>query len=137
MTHITSQSLNPVITREKKNKGASFTIKSNASGKDYTYRVSRSKFKEKWYTHVEVETQYLVWKRLGCYFKGAIYNKGQKVTTPSAIAIGFVLDKVERGKFEWLDGKTKIYHLDSCLVCGATLTDSESLERGLGPICRS
>ncbi len=132
---ISSATLNQVISREKNNNGASFTIKSIATGKDYTYKISRSEWNGKWYTHIKVETQYLEFKRLGSYFKGKIYNKGKFVDTPSAKAIAFVLDKVEKNQTDWLDTKVEVMHLGNCMTCGRTLTDANSIERGLGPIC--
>ena len=136
MSHIISSSaLVSVIGAEKNNSGADFTIKSLATGKDYTYAISRSEFKGKWYTHIKVETGYLEFKRLGSYFNGKIYQKGQVVETPSAVAIGFVLKKVEEGKIEFLDANVEVMHKGCCLRCGRTLTDAQSIERGLGPVC--
>jgi hypothetical protein len=136
MSHIiSSSSLVSVIGAEKNNSGADFTIKSLATGKDYTYAISRSEFKGKWYTHIKVETGYLEFKRLGSYFNGKIYQKGQVVDSPSAVAIGFVLKKVEEGKIEFLDANVEVMHKGCCLRCGRALTDAQSIERGLGPVC--
>jgi len=136
MSHvISSSSLVSVIGVEKNNSGADFTIKSLATGKDYTYAISRSEFKGKWYTHIKVETGYLEFKRLGSYFNGKIYQKGQVVDSPSAVAIGFVLKKVEEGKIAFLDANVEVMHKGCCLRCGRALTDAQSIERGLGPVC--
>jgi hypothetical protein len=132
---ISASTLKQVISREKNNSGSSFTVKSIATGKDYTYKISRSEWKGKWYTHVKVETQYLDFKRLGSYFGGKLYNRGSVVSTPSAVAISFVLNKVEQNEIDWLDGKVEIMHLGSCMACGKTLTDANSIELGLGPVC--
>jgi hypothetical protein len=135
-THIiSSEVLNNVITREKNNHGAIFTLKSLKTGKDYTYQISRSEFKGTWYTHIKVENNYMEFKRIGHYFKGNLYNKRQKVTTPTAIAIAYVLKLVEAGHIEWLDNNMELMHTGSCLVCGRTLTDANSIERGIGPTC--
>lgn len=133
---IKAESLNFVINAEKNNKGADFTIKSLVTGKDYTYAISRSRFNGKWYTHVKVEQEYQRYVRLGSYFKGKIYNKGAVVETPSAVAIAWVLAKVEEGKFDLLNEKVEVMHTGCCLRCGKTLTDATSIEVGLGPICR-
>jgi hypothetical protein len=135
--NISSQSLLNVISRQKKNNGADFTIQSVKSGKDYTYSVSRSQFRDKWYTHVSVEVGYMNFKRLGTYYGGKLTHKGIAVTSPSAIAIAFTLDLVEKGKFEWLDSHMNIMHLGNCLCCGRPLTDANSIKLGLGPICAS
>lgn len=132
---ITSDKLNIVISREKRNNGSNFTVKSTKTGKEYTYKISRSKYKDKWYTHVQVETRYLNFKYLGSYFNGKLYHKGQVVTTPSAVAICWVLSKVQQRKFELLDNSIELMHTGSCLVCGRELTDSHSIENGIGPVC--
>lgn len=137
MSHIISSSnLFEVITREKNNKGADFTIRSLKTGKDYTYSISRSQYNGKWYTHIKVETEYLIFKRLGTYFNGRITHKGQVVDSPSAIAIAYVLAKVEAKQFDFLDSAVEVMHTGRCLVCGKTLTDADSIAFGLGPVCR-
>ena len=136
MSHVISSSaLVSVINAEKNNSGADFTIKSLKTGKDYTYAISRSEFKGKWYTHVKVETGYLEFTRLGSYFNGKLYHKGKAVETPSATAIAFVLQKVEEGKIDFLDANVEVMHKGCCLRCGRALTDAQSIERGLGPVC--
>lgn len=136
MSHkISSKALEFVITNEKKNSGADFTIKSIATGKDYTYQISRKQFKGTWYTHISVEMGYLNFVYLGSYFKGSIYKKGSKVETPSALAIAFVLQAVEMKRFDYLDSKMDIMHKGECILCGAVLTDAVSIETGLGPVC--
>ena len=137
MSHIISSSaLYEVISREKNNKGADFTIKSLKTGKDYTYSISRSLYNGNWYTHIKVETEYLKFVRLGTYFNGAIRHKGSVVDSPSAVAIGYILAKVEAKAFDFLDSAVEVMHTGSCLVCGKTLTDADSIAFGLGPICR-
>ena len=136
MSHlISSSALVSVIGAEKNNNGADFTIKSLKTGKDYTYAISRSEFKGNWYTHIKVETGYLQFTRLGSYKGGKILNKGKVVDTPSAVAIAFVLAKVEEGKIDFLDANVEVMHKGCCLRCGRTLTDAQSIERGLGPVC--
>jgi hypothetical protein len=138
MSHIISSSaLFSVIKAEKNNSGSDFTIKSIATGKDYTYAISRSKFKGNWYTHISVEQEYQKFVRLGSYFKGKIYQKGQLVSSPSATAICWVLERVEQSKFDLLDEKVQVMHTGNCIRCGRTLTDAQSIERGLGPTCAS
>ena len=137
MHKISSAALYTVINRESKTNGAHFTIRSIKTGKDFTYKITRSEFKEKWYTHVHVEVGYLEFVRLGTYSDGKITNKGNVVETPAALGIAFILEKVEMEKFELLDTLCDIFHLGKCLACGKTLTDSKSIEIGLGPKCRN
>ena len=138
MSHIISSSaLYEVITREKNNKGADFTIKSLKTGKDYTYSISRSLYNGNWYTHVKVEVEYLKFVRLGTYFNGSIRHKGNLVDSPSAVAIAYVLGKVEAKQFDFLDSAVEVMHTGRCLVCSKTLTDADSIAFGLGPVCRA
>lgn len=137
MSHkVSSSALYEVITREANNKGADFTIRSLKTNKDYTYKISRSEYQGRWYTHVKVETEYLKFVRLGTYFGGAIRNKGNVVDSPSAVAIAYVLAKVEAKAFDFLDTAIEVMHTGRCLVCSKTLTDAKSIEFGLGPVCR-
>jgi len=135
---VSSTALESVLMASKSNTGASFTIRSKDSGKDYTYRIKRDAFNGKWYTHIFVEKTYLNFDYLGMYEQGTIFRKkvGQ-IFTPAAIAIAWVLKKVEEKKFIMLDlEKIDVFHLGFCLRCGKTLTDAESIEHGLGPVCR-
>lgn len=137
MSHkISASALYEVINRQANNKGADFTIKSLKTGKDYTYKIARSEYNGKWYTHIKVETEYLKFVRLGTYFNGRITHKGQAVDSPSAVAIAWILSRVESKQFDFLDSVTEVMHTGRCLVCGKTLTDAQSIEFGLGPVCR-
>lgn len=136
-TAISSQSLSPVLSSDKNNSGAEFTVKSKNTGKEYTFKISKSEFNGKMYTHVKVETGYLNFTRLGHYQSGALLSKGHVVTTPAAQAISWILNKVEKGEFNLLDEKVEIMHLGNCLCCGRTLTDADSISIGLGPVCRN
>ena len=131
---ISSKSLEFVLKTKKKIKVAHLTVKSLVTGIEYTFAISRREWNDKWYTNVEVEIGYMNFSKLGYYFDGNIINKG-KVNTPAAIAIAWILKKVEEGKFSLLDENVHIMHTGSCLKCGRILTDSISIERGLGPIC--
>lgn len=130
-----------VLAAEKNNDGASFTVVSKKTGKDFTYKISRSSFAGKFYTHVYIEQNYLEFKRLGSYFRGLIWAKNENgknmpVKTLAADSIAYILQKVEEQKFDLLDSQIEILHLGNCLRCGATLTDAKSIEIGLGPVCR-
>ena len=133
---ISSTALELVLMAPKNNVGASFTIRSKDSGKDYTYKIKRCAFKGGWYTHIFVEKTYLHFDYLGNYFNSKIWLKGKPLETPAAIAIAWVLGKAEIKRFTFLDSKIDLFHLGSCLRCGKTLTDAESIEHGLGPVCR-
>ncbi len=123
------------IFGSKQNNGGEFTVVSKKTGKDFTFKVANKSWNGKTYTHVSVETQYLEFKYLGTFFNGKIFNKKQVVLSPSAIAIAWLLCKVQESKFSLLDESIEVLHLGNCIRCGRTLTDAQSIERGLGSEC--
>jgi len=137
MTLISTKVLKNVICRERKNKGATFTVKSVKSGTDYTYKLVRKEYRGKWYTHVLVQTHYLKFVYLGSYFNGKLFHKKSVVSSKTAIAIGYILNNVELGRFDFLDSKMELMHTGNCLCCGKPLTDPNSIKIGLGPVCNS
>jgi hypothetical protein len=137
MNLVNPESLTQVLKSTKKNKGGNLTVLSKATNKEFTYRIARSEFKEKWYTQVYVETQYLQFRHLGVYREGGIFKAGQPVTSPAAKGAGWVLGNCEKGNFALVNAQAEIYHTGSCLKCGKELTDSDSIKAGLGPICRA
>lgn len=120
---------------DKQNNGGAFTIVSLITGKDYTFKVANKSWKGNTYTHVSVETGYLEFTYLGTFFNGKIFHKKQVVNSPSAVAIAWLISKVKEGKFALLNEKVKVLHLGGCIRCGRTLTDAQSIERGLGSEC--
>jgi len=132
---ISSKVLDSLVLREKQSKGGVFTVKSKKTGKEFSYKIGRSEFNGYWFTHVKVEQGTQMFRYLGWYKDGKLLKKKQEVKTPAAVAISAVLKMVENGKFEWLDEKMELYHEGRCLTCGRPLTDSESIKRGIGPVC--
>jgi hypothetical protein len=137
MTQVDPQALAVVLKSQKNNKGGNFTVRSKATNKDFTYRVARSCFNDVWYTQVYVETQYLQFKHLGVYRDQKIFKGGQVVTSPSALGVSWLLRQCEKGNFNLISEQAEVCHTGSCLRCGKELTDIESIESGLGPVCRS
>lgn len=137
MKHVIKGENLKYLFRDKTNNGAEFTAKSLLTGKEYTFAISRSKYKDSWYTHVYVEQGYQNFARIGSYFNGKIFNKKSVIDTPSAKAIGYILRRVQNSQFHELDKNVEIMHTGSCLVCGKALTDSVSIEHGIGPVCRT
>jgi hypothetical protein len=134
---ISSTALESVLMAPKNNMGASFTLRSHKTGRDYTYRIKRDAFNGNWYTHIYVEKTYLHFDYLGMYENGTIFRKKVgKISTSAAIHIAMILQKVEEKAFTFLDEKIDVFHLGCCIRCGQTLTDAVSIEHGLGPICR-
>ena len=139
-TQTKTQNFNPVALKAvifgtKNNNGAPFTVKSKATGKDFTFKISRTEFNGVFYTHVKVEVGYMEFRYLGTYKNGSIQRKGQAVETLAAKSIAFILRKVESGKVSELLNLVEFFHLGKCVRCGKTLTDAVSIEMGLGPVC--
>lgn len=114
------------------------TITSNKTGKQYTYYLEKSdKDNEMYFLHVMYEYkkyQYaglLIVKKDGVKFKRGTRGKLTEDSN-SVKAIVWVLNRAVQDKS--MD-KVKIYHLGRCGVCGRELTDQESIERGIGPVC--
>ena len=133
---IKSENLKHLLAGDTEIKGASFTVLSKATGKDFTFKVARNNFQDRMYTHIKVEQGYLDFSRIGTYSNGIIKNKGQEINTPAAQAAAWLLRQIERERFNVVDEKVEICHLGKCLRCGRTLTDSHSIETGFGPHCR-
>ena len=126
-----------VLQAEKNNNGAAFTVRSKPTGKDFTFKINRSEFNGKFYTHVKVEQGYMNFTYLCSYYNGMITKKRQPVKTPAALAIAWVLKMIESQKFSLLKEQVEFMHLGNCLRCGRVLTDADSIQIGLGPVCRS
>ena len=135
---ISAENLKHFINNEgKKLNGAPFTIRSKKSGKDYTFKVSQIPFKNSNYIHIKVETEYLNFKYMGWYRDGKIINKKLEVDTPASQAVSWFLRQMFSNNFDNLNQSVDIFHLGKCLKCGKTLTDSNSIEVGFGPVCRN
>jgi hypothetical protein len=134
---ISAEIILELIKTETTGKGGMFTIKSIKTDKEYTYKINRSFFKNKWYSHIFVETGYMNFLYLGMYSNSQIIKKGHVNNMPSAIAIAFILNHLEKGFIDFINTKTKFYHLGKCVKCGKILTDSNSIEIGMGPYCIS
>ena len=134
---ISASTILELLQTETTGKGGMFTVKSIKTDKEYTYKINRSFFKNKWYSHIYVETNYMEFLHLGIYSKKQIIKKKQVNDSPSAIAIAYILSCLESGFIDYINARTKFYHLGKCVKCGHTLTDSQSIELGLGPYCRS
>jgi hypothetical protein len=124
------------VFREKRNRGAVFTVRSKKTGKDYSYKIARKEYLGKWYTYIFVEMGYLNFVYLGTYLQGAIWKWGKKLETPAVVAIAWCLKQVENKKFKEMDEQVETFHMGACLVCGRPLTDAVSLTYGVGPVCR-
>lgn len=135
METFNSDSILTLVQTETEFKGSPFTVKSLETGKDYTFKLVKTLFNNQHYLNVYVETQYLEFKHLGVYKKGKILKKGNGVDTPSSKAIEWILRNLEMKRFDLVEKNVIFTHIGKCLKCGRKLTDFESIQSGLGPIC--
>jgi hypothetical protein len=112
-----------------------FTVKSKLTGKDYTFKIKKCKYNNKFYIHCYVETRYLNFLYLGCYFNGKIIRNKKFNECNAAVSIAYILNKVEKNDFNYLNESIEIMHCGKCLCCGRKLTDALSIERGFGESC--
>ena len=112
------------------------TMKTVKTEVEYTYFIKTSEYEEKVYTNVWVEVCYMNFKHIGVFKNNSIYKNNKLVKSNSAQLIGFVLSNTLKNKFDNIKRNVKIYHLGTCNMCNRKLTDSLSIELGLGPVCR-
>ncbi len=138
-THeVGGQALVPILSTEKEKTSAPITIQSRRTGKDYTFKISRSQYQDIWYTNIWLEKGgYLNFEHIGVFYSNRIflYKKGKPVDTRAAKAIAWVLRRISNHQFEKLHKQVAIMHMGKCLACGRPLTDAESIKRGVGPVC--
>lgn len=137
LNKVSAQNLVHIFNNVEKNlSGAPFTIKSNKTGKDYTFKVKQSMYNGYPFMHVYVEQGYLKFKHLGFFSnRGTIIKKGVNVESPSALAIAWVLRNAKSKNFKALSEGIELFHMGNCMKCGKPLTDAHSIEIGFGPIC--
>lgn len=128
---------------EKNLNGGAFTIRSKRTGKDYTFKISHKPFNGFNYLHIKVETEYMNFRYMGYYREGQIMRRDKQtkqlkvVDTPASTAISWFIRMIKAGNFDILRNGVDIFHIGKCLKCGKPLTDSTSIEYGIGPICRN
>ena len=131
---------------------ATVTLKSEKTGKHFTYKITKSKNNEKIFfvslltgpdnTH---DYQYLGRlkrslfvenKFMGSYdgFDFAITKASvcTNETSPAYLAFDYFINHLKRRE---IANQLSVYHIMGCGKCGRPLTDPESISRGLGKIC--
>lgn len=114
-----------------------FTLESKATGRRYTFEISRREFggKEFWLAAVMTNgDQYT-------YIGKVVSNKYIQFTgksrltdeAPAVKALTWFLRSLAAGK---IPNTVVVYHSGRCGCCGRDLTDSESVRCGIGPVCR-
>lgn len=113
---------------------AVFTLRSGRTGQHYTYEVDAADNGEMHFVKVRGgEDQ--VGHYIGFVGKGGrmVAGKKGKGDAPSFKALDWTLAKLAAGA---MPDVLEVWHEGRCGRCGRALTDPESIETGLGPICR-
>ena len=124
-----------ILFEPKKVQGV-FTVKSKATGTDYTFKYKTKQYGEKWYINVSTESGYLNFVYLGFFNGTVMLNKGKELTSPTAKAIAWILRQIKNEEWEALE-QVEFMHIGRCLKCNRPLTDADSIKVGLGPKCRT
>ena len=116
---------------------ATFTLLSTATGKHYTYKVTKSKDAPRWFVKVlcgrDNENDYR--------YIGMIQNRTFLLTSGSELApncpsvISFRWFFLRLAKNNRAPEGLEVWHAGRCCRCGRTLTVPESIALGLGPEC--
>lgn len=116
-------------------------VKSRRSGKDYTYKITGRKSRKYGYSLVaSYEKAYMDFN--GCAYKD-VTNRVRLfpsfTNTSSEIVKGaqYVLNALVQGQIDKLTQQCEILHVGQCIKCNRPLTDADSIELGLGPVCRN
>lgn len=122
---------------------ATVTIVSKRSGDRFTYNIKRARARD---GQDEASLPFFVsvltgpnnredYEFLGTIFADGRYRRSAKskvsASAPSAVAWAWTWEHLEGA----LADRVEVWHEGRCSRCGRPLTDPESIERGLGPIC--
>jgi len=115
---------------------ATFTIQSKRSGKHFTYTIRQRHEDQPHFVSVLINFNgHSFFKYLGTIFNERNYHHGKKSeigkNAPSEIAFRWAWQHILNDD---LDQMT-IYHIGYCGRCGKELTNPESIENGIGPVC--
>jgi hypothetical protein len=122
---------------------AIFTLQNTNTQNRFTFQVTKKSVDQKSLHFVSVLTQGentspSSYHYLGTIFDGAHYRHGKKSQidpkASSSLAFGWLMQHLSEKPS--LPSHIKICHCGHCGRCGKLLTVPESIESGLGPICR-
>lgn len=113
------------------------TFESQKTGVHFTYRIQTPKVARGPVSHfVAVLTGPDTYQYLGCIFGGKAYAHGRNSKigpeAKSAVAFMWVWRQLSAGK---MPSVLEVFHEGRCGKCNRRLTDPESIQTGLGPIC--
>jgi len=119
---------------------AIITLESETTGRWFTYRIKKANKEDKdspFFVSVLTGTD----NESSYSYMGVIFNQSKFILTKNSKigkdALSYKAFKVffDLLKKDVIHEKMTVYHRGICSVCGRTLTTSESLKDGMGPIC--
>lgn len=113
---------------------AILTVQSRETENHFTYAVSKKKDEDVWFVKVLINHEYVY---IGMFtWNGFRTTRGSKVSsnTPSFVVMNIVFKRYVLSLNP--HPKLKLLHNGYCSHCGRLLTHPDSLETGLGPVCR-
>ena len=113
------------------------TFVSKKSGTRFTFRIARPDENSPWFVGVlPGPSNTRDYTFLGTIFADRAFKHGRKSRigkdAPSARAFAWMWPILARGE---LSDLCEVWHDGRCGRCGRMLTDSSSIEAGLGPVC--
>lgn len=113
---------------------AVLTVQNRDTENHFTYEVSKKKDAQVWFVKMLMNQEYVY---IGMFtWLGFRTTKGSKVssTSPSFMVMNIVFRRYVLSLNP--HPKLRLMHNGYCAHCGRMLTHPESLETGLGPVCR-
>lgn len=116
---------------------AIFTLKSEKTGNHYTYRMSKVEDAKNLYfvsllTGPDVFRDYTYMGKVKDEIFSLTAKSTYKETSLPVMAFDIFFYRIKKYQ---MHSQMKFYHMGICGKCGRALTDPESIEAGIGPIC--
>jgi hypothetical protein len=134
------QTLSKLISDQKKVSGI-LVVTSKRTGKDQTYKIKGYNSNRYGYSVIiSYEKGYMDF--VGCSYRSVsntanLFSKFCNTKSNVVLGAQFILNKLIKGDIDKLVEVSTISHIGSCIKCNRPLTDAESIDLGLGPICRN
>lgn len=114
---------------------ANFSITNTINGKEYKYKITKSKDGNIYFVKVKNSNKYEYAGYLRLINENIVYSIGKQGTLNcNDEAIKGIIYAFKHGNNE-LPNPMKMTHHCLCAKCGRKLDDEESILRGFGPVC--
>lgn len=122
--------------KSDRNRETTFTIWNTARGSHITFRVRRPKGFRTMLLDAMIGTcNETDFEYVGSMNRGLWIKAKEDISPEAAKVLSAIQWTMPRIKSESLPSAVEIHHSGSCCCCGRKLTNPESLDTGIGPIC--